>query len=153
MSALSNSLPRKRLTSPICVNKCPNRLIDAEANREGKVIHWTPGDIQTLLLDNNEMRQLVINLVRNALEAIDCGGIVQIGTFMDNGTIVLQIHDNGKGIPKEVLDKMGTPFFTTKTTGTGLGLPVCFSIASRHNANIVIQSNTLGTSIFVKFFI
>jgi len=127
-------------------------LLFAEANREGKVIHWTPGDIHTLLLDNNEMRQLVINLVRNALEAIDCGGIVQIGTFMDNGTIVLQIQDNGKGIPKEVLDKMGTPFFTTKPTGTGLGLPVCFSIASRHNASIVIQSNALGTRIFVKFF-
>ncbi len=126
-------------------------LLISEATRESKVIHWTPGDIQTLLLDNSEIRQLVVNLVRNALEATNRGGVINICTFMDNETTVLQIQDNGIGIPAEILDKIGTPFFTTKDDGTGLGLAVCFSIASRHNARIFIQSNTLETSVSVKF--
>jgi len=127
-------------------------LLSAEAMRENKIITWIPGNIQTLLMDHNEIRQLVINIVRNALEAVEQGGAIQISTFMENGAIVLMVQDNGKGIPKELLDKLGTPFVTTKTKGTGLGLAVCFSIADRHNARISIQSNNLGTSVFVKFF-
>lgn len=135
-----------------------NQIIDAllpllfsEANREGKIIQWTPGRIGTLLLDNNEIRQLVINLVRNALEAVEQGGIIKLSTFTENEKIVLQIQDNGIGIPKEIMDKIGTPFFTTKTEGTGLGLAVCFSIAARHNAKILLQPNTPGTNVSVKF--
>ncbi|MBP2637318.1 MAG: domain S-box [Firmicutes bacterium] len=126
-------------------------LLSLEAARESKIIRWLPGDIQTLLLDKNEIRQLVINLVRNALDAVDHGGIIEICTLMDYQTIVLQVQDNGKGIPEEILDKLGTPFVTTKENGTGLGLAVCFSIAARHNARLLIQSNTLGTSVSVKF--
>lgn len=136
-----------------------NQIVDAllpllfsEANRGGKIIKWTPGIIRTLFIDNNEIRQLVINLVRNALEAVESEGIIQISTFMENDAAILQVQDNGKGIPQEIIDKIGTPFFTTKTEGTGLGLAVCFSIAARHNAKISIQSDTQGTCIFVKFF-
>jgi len=126
-------------------------LLSAEAIQENKLITWLPGDIQPLLLDNNEIRQLVINLVRNALEAIGQGGTIQISTFSDKEAIVLRVEDNGKGIPQELLDKIGKPFITTKAKGTGLGLPICFSIAARHNAKLSIQSNTLGTRIYVKF--
>jgi len=143
------------------IEKCPcnlNEIIEkilpllyAESLQENKAIEWSKGDIQSRLLDEKEMRQLVINLVHNALEAIDQGGTVMLSTFMDNEAVVLKVQDNGPGMPKELLDKIGTPFVTTKINGTGLGLAVCFSIVARHNAKIVIESSSLGTAIFVKF--
>lgn len=51
----------------------------------------------------------------------------------------------------EVLEKLGTPFYTTKDNGTGLGLGVCYAIAARHNAKIEIQTGSEGTTFFVKF--
>ena len=128
-------------------------LLYAEAAKENKNIHWTQGDIPALLLDEKEMRQLVLNLVLNAIEAVEQGGTISINTYVDNEAVILKIQDNGVGIPKDLLDKVGTPFFTTKDNGTGLGLAVCFSIANRHNAKISIQSNPLGTTIFVKYIV
>ncbi len=59
-----------------------------------------------------------------------------IGTFGDNDCVVLSVQDQGEGIPSDILDKLGRPFFTTKESGTGLGLAVCYGIAGRHNAVI-----------------
>lgn len=127
-------------------------LLCAEAAKENKIIHLNQGDIETLLLDKDEIRLLAINIVKNVLEAVDQGGIISISTFTDDdGAVVLKVQDTGKGIPEELLGKIGTPFITTKTDGTGLGLAVCYSIAARHNAKISIQSDSAGTSVFVKF--
>lgn len=126
-------------------------LLSAEAVRQNKSINWSPGDTRNLWLDANEIRQLVINIVRNALDAVGAGGRIDISTAMDAGEIVLTVQDNGPGIPAEILDKIGTPFFTTKPSGTGLGLAVCFSIAARHNATMAIRSGGEGTSVAVRF--
>ena len=72
-------------------------------------------------------------------------------TFKENGDIVFSVKDQGKGIEPKVLEKIGTPFFTTKDNGTGLGLALCYSIATRHNAKIEIDTNDRGTTFFVKF--
>lgn len=64
--------------------------------------------------------------------------------------VVLAVRDEGKGISPEVLEKLGTPFYTTKDNGTGLGLGVCYAIATRHNAKIEIQTGSEGTTFFVK---
>lgn len=69
----------------------------------------------------------------------------------DARVVVLKVQDPGPGIPGELLDKLGTPFVTTKPGGVGLGLAVCFSIAARHNARIFLQPDFTGTSVFVKF--
>lgn len=76
---------------------------------------------------------------------------MKIRTFMTNEEIILNVQDDGKGIAQEVLEKIGTPFFTTKENGTGLGLAVCYSIAARHNAKIDIETGPTGTSFFVRF--
>ncbi len=136
-----------------------NQIIDgvmpslwAKADKENKIIHWAPGNIQTLLLDEHEIRLLVANIVQNALEAVDQGCMIRISTFMDDArVVVLKVQDPGPGIPGELLDKLGTPFVTTKPGGVGLGLAVCFSIAARHNARIFLQPDFTGTSVFVKF--
>ena len=79
------------------------------------------------------------------------GGNIKIRTFVEKESIVLSVQSNGTEIPQEVLEKIGTPFFSTKDNGTGLGLAVCFSIAARHNAKIDIQTGPTGTTFFVRF--
>ena len=66
---------------------------------------------------------------------------------------MLAVQDQGPGIDPEILDKIGTPFFTTKDHGTGLGLAVCYSIANRHNADIKIETSSAGTTFYVKFYL
>jgi signal transduction histidine kinase len=61
------------------------------------------------------------------------------------------VQDDGQGIAPEVLEKIGTPFFTTKNNGTGLGLAVCYSIVQRHNAKIDIETASTGTTFYIRF--
>ena len=126
-------------------------LIQSEATISDNYVQIDLGEVEEILLDKAEMTQLIINLIRNGLQAILPGGTVKIRTFMDKEEIVLAVEDDGIGIAKEVLEKIGTPFFTTKEKGTGLGLAICYSIADRHNAKIVIKTGSEGTSFFVRF--
>ncbi len=101
--------------------------------------------------DEKEIRQLLINLVRNGLEAMEPGGNILISTYPEEGSVILSVRDEGKGIAPELLNKLGTPFFTTKESGTGLGLAVCYSIAARHQASIEPMSNSSGTIFMIRF--
>lgn len=76
---------------------------------------------------------------------------ITIGTYPENGGTVLSVQDTGTGISEEVLGRLGTPFVTTKATGTGLGLSVCYRIAERHDAKIEFKSSPQGTTFLVKF--
>lgn len=108
-------------------------------------------DIPTLYLDENEIRQLLLNLVNNGLDAMPSGGEVVIRTFHRQAKVVLSITDQGSGISPKLIEKLGTPFLTTKTEGTGLGLPICYRIAFRHNASIEAESSSAGTTFTVNF--
>jgi len=126
-------------------------LIQAEALENDKYIFLELADLPHLPLDEKEIRQLLHNLVRNGMEAMEPGGCVTVKTFMDDTEAVLAVADWGGGIKPELLNKIGTPFFTTKDTGPGLGLAVCYSIAQRHNAHIDIDTSPAGTTVFVRF--
>ncbi len=126
-------------------------LLQADALKQEKIIEIKLGDIPHITIDVNEITQLLVNLVRNGLEAMSPGGLLSIKTFNDNGEVVLAVQDQGTGIALEVLDKIGTPFFTTKDNGTGLGLAICYSIAQRHNAKINIETGSAGTTFYVRF--
>jgi two-component system sporulation sensor kinase C len=126
-------------------------LIEADAIASKVYINLDLTDIPKLLLDKNEIRQLLLNLVRNSIEAMSFGGKLAIKTFQENNNIVLSIGDQGSGIPAHILDKLGTPFITTKDTGTVLGLPICYQIAHRHNASIDIKTSNQGTTISIHF--
>ena len=126
-------------------------LIQADAMLNDKEIKMELQDTVVLPLDEKEIRQLILNLVRNGLEAMSGSGKLTIKTFMDGEEAVLAVEDEGSGIKTEDLEKIGTPFFTTKENGTGLGLPTCYSIAARHNAVIHIDTGLSGTTFFVQF--
>ncbi len=126
-------------------------LLQADAFLSDRTIILKLEDVPDLLLDVKEIRQLIINLVRNALEATPCGGMVEILTRQENDVVLLSIKDQGNGIPDDIIEKLGTPFFSTKDNGTGLGLAICFGIIERHKARLNIDSSSSGTTFTVKF--
>lgn len=126
-------------------------LVEVDAIRSDKFVRAEQEEISDLILDEKEIRQMILNLARNGLEAMDKGGMLKIKTFMINDEVILSIKDQGSGIEPEIMDKLGTPFLTTKKTGTGLGLAVCYGIAARHNAKISIESSPFGSTFFVTF--
>ncbi len=126
-------------------------LIQADAMQTGKFTETDMADIPDLLLDEKEIRQLILNLVRNGLEAMQPGGKLTIKTYEAEQNVVLSVSDEGYGIEQNVLDKLGTPFYTTKDYGTGLGLAVCYSIASRHCATIKVETGPSGTTFCISF--
>jgi signal transduction histidine kinase len=126
-------------------------LILADVMKLGHTIVVEKGCIPNLFLDENEIRQLIFNVVRNGLEAMETRGTLKIKTYTEENEIVLEIADQGKGLDLETLKKLGTPFVTTKEKGTGLGMAICYDIAERHDAQINVKTSTSGTTFFVKF--
>ncbi|PKM77135.1 MAG: hypothetical protein CVU90_09050 [Firmicutes bacterium HGW-Firmicutes-15] len=126
-------------------------LVQASASFQDKSIRFEMEHLPELLLDEKEIRQLILNLVHNGLESMSSGGTMTIKTFTEGDNVVLSIGDQGHGIEPEVLEKLGTPFFTTKETGTGLGLAVCYGIAKRHNARINVETSSAGTTFYLCF--
>ncbi|MDA8228841.1 MAG: ATP-binding protein [Desulfitobacterium hafniense] len=102
-------------------------------------------------MDQKQIIQVILNLARNGLEAMEKGRTLTIRTSAHKANTVLEIRDEGPGIPPEILEKIGTPFLTTKETGTGLGLAVCYSILENHKAQMKIQSGVSGTTFIIYF--
>lgn len=126
-------------------------MIQADANYQEKNVNLNLGKPPTPLIDESEIRQMILNLARNGLEAMSPGGMLTIGTTVVGEEIVLYVKDEGYGIDPILMEKLGTPFITTKEKGTGLGLAVCYSIAARHHAKIEIKTGTNGTTFSVHF--
>lgn len=126
-------------------------LFVSDAQTDDKQVQLDLADIPPLRLSAKEIRQLIVNLVRNGLEAMTKGGTLTITTQCSENRVVLAVRDEGCGISTEVIDKIGTPFFTTKQDGTGLGLAMCYSVAEQHGANITFETSKQGTTFFVTF--
>lgn len=126
-------------------------MIQADANNGNKDLILNLNPLPSLWLNENEIRQLLLNFVRNALEVTSQGGCVIIRTYEDKNNVVLAVQDQGCGIPEEIRDKIGTPFFTTKESGTGLGIAISMGIAHRHNAELTFDTGDQGTTFKVIF--
>jgi PAS domain S-box-containing protein len=126
-------------------------LLQADAILCKKGLNLQLGQVPDLLLDESEIRQLLLNLCRNGLEAMTTGGVLNLDTYMEGEEVVLSVKDQGKGIDPELAQKIGTPFITTKEHGTGLGLAVCYSIADRHHALMDFKTGPEGTTFFIRF--
>lgn len=127
-------------------------LLRADAVREGKDIQTEFTNIPQVLVDEDEIRQCIMNLVRNALEAAPEKGVVILSTdWNGQDTACISVKDDGPGIPLAVYQKLGTPFVTTKENGAGLGLPICYQIAERNNAKIEVKTSPAGTTFSLWF--
>ena len=93
-------------------------------------------DIPTLKADRIKLKQLILNLLRNAAEAISSQGTISCSLKCENNHILISIQDSGSGIPEEYKENLFVPFVTHKQEGTGLGLAICKRIAEAHHGSI-----------------
>ncbi len=115
--------------------------------------HLAPG-LPIISASPSEMQQVLLNLINNAIDALGRnGGAVDITTRMDGDKVIVDVTDNGQGIPKAIMPRIFDPFFTTKPVGkgTGLGLSICYGIIKRIGGDITINSAVgAGTSFHIQ---
>ncbi|MBB5173820.1 sensor histidine kinase [Texcoconibacillus texcoconensis] len=99
-----------------------------------------------------EFKQLIINLVKNAIEASETGASIDVRAVKKKGNVEIDIADYGCGMSEEEMKVLGTPFYTLKSQGTGLGLMICYNIVDKYNGNLDFQSeNGQGTTVHIRF--
>ncbi|WP_100406780.1 sensor histidine kinase [Bacillus solitudinis] len=102
-------------------------------------------------VNESMIKQVMLNLLRNSVEAfgkLNTNRCFWIETEVDETEYYIHVHDNGKGIPEEVLNQLGKPFFTTKEKGTGIGIPLCKKIIENHGGTFQIKSKyNVGTTV------
>ncbi|WP_226086892.1 ATP-binding protein [Mesobacillus sp. S13] len=126
-------------------------VIDPHAQRKEIQIKYDVDDSTVLLCDENQMKQVFINLIKNAMEAMPNGGTVYVQSKIDGGLALISVTDEGCGIPPEILAKLGEPFYTTKQNGNGLGLMVTKKIIEEHEGTFNIQSELdKGTTVTIS---
>ncbi|GGA46337.1 PAS domain S-box protein [Paenibacillus physcomitrellae] len=128
-------------------------LLDSQANMNNvQIITAFDTGPAWILCDENQIKQICINFIKNAIEAMPGGGIVRIQlSQQEHGRFILRFTDNGTGIPEEVLSRLGQPFYTTKEKGTGLGFMVSKKIIENHDGTLSVHSKEHeGTTIEVS---
>lgn len=142
---------------PVDVNKLINKLMVllgySASKKNIRIVNDLSDDIPEILMDENKMTQVFLNIMLNALQAMDGGGVLTIKTAKDDRFCVVSISDIGYGIPPEILPNIFDPFFTTKGVGegTGLGLSVSKGIVEQHGGIIEVLSEVgVGTTFRVK---
>lgn len=126
-------------------------LTQQQAKREGVTIEtMMAGPLPPLDCEPHQLKQVFINLIKNAIESMSDGGKVKINVkVLDGNMMLISIQDQGCGIETESIPNLGEPFFTTKTAGTGLGLMVSKQIIQDHKGQIIINSS-LGNGTHVN---
>lgn len=109
-------------------------------HKKVEVIRRLAADLPTIDASPDQIRQVLINLVLNASDAMSEGGRLTVTSVAEPDAAVITIADNGIGIPPEVRDRLFEPFFTTKASGTGLGLSVSYHIIAQHGGSFEIDS-------------
>ncbi|MEC0695342.1 PAS domain-containing protein [Bacillus atrophaeus] len=145
--AFKEHLNLKKLISEVTA------LLETQANLNGIFIK-TAFQRDSIFIngDQNQLKQVFINLIKNAVESMPDGGTVEIDTTEDEHSVHVTIKDEGEGIPEKVLKRIGEPFLTTKEKGTGLGLMVTFNIIENHQGTIQVDSKPeKGTAFKISF--
>ena len=104
-------------------------------------------DTLTITADRQLLEQLLINLIKNAIEALTdvSAPAISLSARMDYGRTLIDIEDNGPGVPEDLLEELFIPFFTTKRDGSGIGLSLSRQIMTAHGGDIIIERRSVGT--------
>jgi signal transduction histidine kinase len=139
------------LTSPLTLklevgdlNKLATSVLDLveEEARDRKVrISRRLGDLEPVRFDSDKMREVLLNLVRNALQAMPEGGELTFHTHQGEARVIVRVSDTGSGIPEEDLGKIFTPYFTTKSDGSGIGLSFVHRVISAHGGTVSAEND------------
>ncbi|WP_310502457.1 ATP-binding protein [Paenibacillus qinlingensis] len=149
---LQFSKPNISNMKPELVTSCLDRLLfltESDAVSRGhKIVLETAADSLCVYIDRDKMVQVLLNLVRNGLEAMNEPGTIYIRSKREDNYAVVEIEDTGQGISLAEQAKILQPFYTTKDNGTGLGLSICQKIAQDHGGRLDFQSIVGIGSIF-----
>jgi signal transduction histidine kinase len=154
-SLLDFARPRRPEWRDVDLSKVLDTVIDlvGHAAAKGVRFHKEEQDrLPKLMGDEEQLTQVILNLTLNAAQAMPGGGDVWLTVRQEDGGLVIQIRDEGAGIPEEHMDKIFDPFFTTKETGTGLGLSVVHQIVTQHGGTVTVKRNQDKGTTFTLFF-
>lgn len=116
-------------------------LLEFEARKKKVRMHFEANDdIVQIECDENRLKQVFLNFVKNGIEAMPNGGDITVRVHVASEQVQISIQDTGVGIPEEKLKRIGEPFYTTKKDGNGLGLMVSYKIIESHNGTVFIES-------------
>ncbi|HET6425647.1 MAG TPA: ATP-binding protein [Planctomycetaceae bacterium] len=142
--------PERRPINLVLLIERTLALVEGRARKQQVKLHFDPVSGPVMVeADEDQIQQLLVNLVLNALDAMPDGGRIEIelATPKDH-QVELQVRDNGPGIPDALFPRLFDPFVSTKETGIGLGLAVSHRIAARHGGNLAAENCQAGGACF-----
>lgn len=161
---LDYSKPLQPNSKKVSLRFLLERLVDlySTGTRYRVELDLTPEALAALpevVCDLEKIKQVIVNLVQNALVALDDSAaaiedrVVRLGAYVlsEKKQVAIYVEDNGKGIPRENLDRIFIPFFTTSPSGTGLGLSICSKIIESHGGHIEVQSDGYSVGMNSEF--
>jgi signal transduction histidine kinase len=151
--------PREFVAHPVDVASVVHRVLDllgGEAERRGvRLERDVDGAVPPVAGDEERLRQVLVNLGLNALEAVREGGLVRVSCRLGEPatggepTVDVVVDDDGSGVPAESRDRIFEPFFTTKAKGSGLGLSIVHAIVTQHAGRLRVEESPAGGARFV----
>ncbi len=150
--------PREFAAHAVDVGSVVNRVLDllgGEAERRGVRLERDVEGVPAVAGDEERLRQVLVNLGLNALEAVRDGGLVRVSCRLEvapdrpEPMVEVRVDDDGAGVPPDARDRIFEPFFTTKAKGSGLGLPIVHAIVTQHGGRIRVEGSPEGGARFV----
>ena len=123
-------------------------LIEPRISEKGCRLEKNLGDIPEFAFDPELLKQGIINLLDNALNAVDRDGLIRMRVFRQTENCVIEIEDNGPGVSDENKNRVFDMYFTTRDTGTGMGLPTVLRIVKEHSGTVQLLDSNLGGALF-----
>lgn len=149
--------PYEVMKKPVAVEPLVVSAVDSVSqstlSASVRVVTQFPRELPPFPLDAHLLRQALVNLVVNAAQAMPRGGTVEVEVFVEAQWLVMTVKDQGTGLSERATAKMFQPFFTTKATGTGLGLAVVKRIVDAHQGEVTARANEdgVGTTFVLRF--
>lgn len=142
-------LPRLQRTEPMEMVQSVTALAQHMASREGVTLEMEAvAGLREVECDAEQIKQLLLNLMLNAIQATERQGVVTIRTYAAESVLCVEVRDQGRGIDVEQRVRIFDPFFTTKENGTGLGLAIAANIAAQHGGSLTFEPNVPHGSAF-----
>ncbi len=134
--------PEPRL-APVDLDQRLGQVCDFHAaalHERGIDLKFYPGGIGAVAVDWDHLQGAIVNLIRNAADATPAGGEVLVSTAREGDAVLLRVLDTGAGIARDVQARIFDPYFSTKKTGTGLGLPTARRVVEEHGGSLTFTS-------------
>ncbi|KHF41861.1 two-component system sensor histidine kinase NtrB [Halalkalibacter okhensis] len=153
--SVSRKKMERRWQSPVQIMNSLTEIMKAECLLHDVEFKLELAETEKQIYVNESMvKQVMLNLLRNSVEAFgesNSNRVLSIETRVQEENYIIQVMDNGKGMPESVLNQLGKPFFTTKERGTGIGIPLCKKIIEDHGGSFRVDSTySIGTNVIVS---